>query len=87
MEDKRNAKGWGSLIIAIDPEEFDNLETFQARVRVMCQRVRCAKRVEGCERIYLPGERGDELEAGNRRLGSLELPEAVYDKLVEMQPK
>ena len=39
MEDKRNAKGWGTLIIAIDPEEFDSLEAFQARVRVMCQRV------------------------------------------------
>lgn len=85
MEDKRNAKGWGSLIIAIDPEEFDSLEAFQARVRVMSNRVTGAKRVAGCNRIYLPGERGDEVEAVNRQQGSLELPEVVYNKLVEMQ--
>ena len=85
MEDKRNAKGWGTLIIAIDPEEFDSLEAFQARVRVMCQRVTGAKRVEGCQRIFLPGERGDEVDAANRELGSLELPEAVFVKLTEIQ--
>mmetsp|Transcript_6565 Transcript_6565/g.10731 ORF Transcript_6565/g.10731 Transcript_6565/m.10731 type:complete len:334 (+) Transcript_6565:56-1057(+) len=87
MEDKRNAKGWGSLIIAIDPEEFDSLEAFQDRVRVMSRRVTGAKRVQGCNRIYLPGERGDEVDAANRRLGTIEIPEIVYTKLTELQSK
>ena len=87
MEDKRNAKGWGSLIIAIDPEEFDSLEAFQDRVRVMSRRVTGAKRVRGCDRIYLPGERGDEVDAENKWLGTLEIPQLVYTKLTEMQSK
>ena len=87
MEDKKNSKGWGSLIIAIDPEEFDTLEAFQGRVRVMSNRVTGAKRVKGCSRIYLPGERGDEVDAENRRLGSLEVPEVVFMKLIEMQSR
>lgn len=85
MEDKRNAKGWGSLIIAIDPEEFDTLERFQDRVRVMSNRVKNAKRVQGCNRIYLPGERGDEVDAENRRLMTVEVSDIVYKKLIEMQ--
>lgn len=87
MEDKKNSKGWGSLIIAVDPEEFDSLEAFQSRVRVMCSRVTGAKRVEGCDRIFLPGERGDELETENIRKGTLELPEMVYTRLKEMVGK
>jgi LDH2 family malate/lactate/ureidoglycolate dehydrogenase len=85
MQDKRTSNDWGSLIIAIDPEEFDSLESFQARVRVMCHRVKQAKRVAGCDQIFLPGERGDLLDAENRRRGSLEVPEVVFAKLREMQ--
>lgn len=84
MEDKRNARGWGSLVIAIDPEEFGPLEEFEERVRIMCDRVKNAKKVSGCQEIYLPGERGDTLEAKNKDLGTLELSDSVYSKLCSM---
>ena len=86
MEDKRNTKSWGSLIIAIDPTEFDTLDAFQDRVKVMSNRVKNAKRVDGCNRIYLPGERGDEYDAENRSKGTIEVSDVVYKKLTEMQP-
>jgi LDH2 family malate/lactate/ureidoglycolate dehydrogenase len=82
MNDKKESKNWGSLVIAIDPAEFSgSLEEFQTNAMVMCDRVKNAKRLEGVSEIMLPGERGDIVEARNTERGAIEISENVYNKL------
>ena len=64
MEDKKAAKNWANLVLAIDPARFDSSEGFTRRVRQMLDRVKWARREEGVSEILLPGERGYR-EAGN----------------------
>jgi LDH2 family malate/lactate/ureidoglycolate dehydrogenase len=84
MEDKKNTKNWGTLVIAIDPAEFGTLEDFQHSAGVMCDRVKNAKRLPGVAEICLPGERGDSLERANLEQGSIELNVEVFEKLTVM---
>ena len=88
MENKGPARKWGSLIVCIDPAVFGTLEEFQANANIMCERVKNAKilpdQAEGAS-IYLPGERGDALEAKNLAAGTLELSDDVYFALKDTQ--
>lgn len=81
---KGPARNWGSLIVAIDPAVFGTLEEFQQNANIMCERVKNAKILpdhrEG-DQIYLPGERGDTLEAANLEAGTLELSDDVWEAL------
>lgn len=82
MSDKKESKNWGSLIIAIDPAELcGSLEEFQHNAGIMCNRVKNAKKLEGVSEIMLPGERGDEVEAQNIERGTIQISQAVHDKL------
>lgn len=87
MENKGPSRNWGSLIIAIDPIVFGTLEEFQANANLMCERVKNAKILpdfaEGSN-IWLPGERGDTVEAENLKNGTLELSNEVYEALVAL---
>ena len=69
MIDKKNGDHWGSLIIAIDPGIFGNVSDFYQRVKLMCHRVKRAKRLPGIEEILLPGEQGDRVEELNKKNG------------------
>ncbi len=84
MENKGPARNWGSLVIAIDPVLFGTLEEFQANASLMVNRVKQAKILpdhsEGAN-IWLPGERGDQLEAENMSKGTLDLSDDVYNAL------
>lgn len=83
-EGKGPARCWGSTIIAIDPAVFGSLEEFQANANLMCERVKNAKilpdHAEGSQ-IWLPGERGDAMEAANLKDGTLEISNEVYEAL------
>lgn len=84
MEDKTNAKNWGSLVIAIDPKVFgpDTAENFQASAMTMCNRVKNAKRLPGeTGEIMLPGERGDAVAAENTALDSIPILDSVFADL------
>lgn len=84
MENKGPARRWGSLVVCIDPVIFGSLEEFQKNANIMCDRVKNAKILpdhsEGSN-IYLPGERGDALEAENLAKGTLELSDDVWNAL------
>jgi LDH2 family malate/lactate/ureidoglycolate dehydrogenase len=88
MENKGPARNRGSLVICIDPAVFGTLEEFQANAGIMCERVKNATLLpdhrEGSS-IYLPGERGDALEATNLANGTLELSDEVYYALKDTQ--
>jgi len=87
MEDKNNAKNWGSLVIVIDPALLGSRDDFLQRADVMCQRVKEAKLVEGFEEILLPGERGDRMEAEAIAKGQVPLSEDIYNELLKLAAK
>lgn len=82
MNSKKEAKNWGTLVIAIDPNEFTSLEEFQTNAGIMCERVKNAHRLNGVTEILLPGERGDQIEKRNLENGTIEISENVYQKLL-----
>jgi LDH2 family malate/lactate/ureidoglycolate dehydrogenase len=86
MTDKQSANNWGSLIIVIDPKLLGPLEDFQERADSMCQRVKNAKRLPDFQdgEIYLPGERGDQLEAENIARGTIKMSSTLYGSLAAM---
>lgn len=84
MEDKAQAKNWGSLIIVIRPDILGDADDFLQRATEMCDRVKRAKLLPTEEELFLPGERGDRLEAENIAAGTLEIDEAVFQKLSEI---
>lgn len=84
---KKQARNWGSLVIAIDPAVFgpDSLESFQQSAATMCDRVKGSKRVPVSEsdEIYLPGERGDNQESENLAQGVLTMSPVTYNELLK----
>ena len=83
MESKLENANWGTLIIAINPNILGNSSDFIERCNVMCQRVKSAKSLDDSSRIFLPGERGDELERKNLAKGCLEISRSIHEKLVK----
>ena len=89
MSEKKQNKNWGSTIIAIDPALICPLSEFQERADEMCNRVSNAKVLPGSKgaRIYLPGERGDELCQRNTEKGSVTLDGTMHEKLLLLAKK
>ncbi len=76
---------WGNLVFAIDPELLaDDLETFQAGVSDLLNRVKQLKKLPGVDEILTPGERGDRIFERNTAAGALELDEHVWRELQEV---
>jgi LDH2 family malate/lactate/ureidoglycolate dehydrogenase len=84
MEDKKKAGNWGSLVLALDPGLFGDRQGTFERVAAMCARVRGARRLDGVDDIFLPGERGDLAAARARDTGVVALLESVVVRLKEM---
>jgi|LauGreSBDMM110SN_4_FD.fasta_scaffold46721_2 LDH2 family malate/lactate/ureidoglycolate dehydrogenase len=84
MGDKDLDKNWGSLIIVIDPSIMGNPAEFQANSMIMCNKVKNAKKLPNHDKIFLPGERGDEIEAEFLRRGEIDLNSVIYNKLLLM---
>ena len=84
MENKIDNNNWGSLVIAINPKIFgDEPKEFYQRADSMCLRVHQAKRLNQNSPIYLPGERGDEIEKANLEKGHLKILKSSYDKMLD----
>lgn len=89
MENKGASKNWGSVVIAIDPELLCPLDDFQNNAELMLQRVKNAKLLPTSStgeiptgELFLPGERGDQVEEKNRKLGTIEMNSDIYAKLL-----
>lgn len=86
MMDKKESKNWGSTIIVIDPATICPLKDFQERADQMCNRVSGAKVLPDSKssKIYLPGERGDEMCLQNMEKGTVSIDASMYNKLLNM---
>lgn len=85
MTDKLHANNWGSFVLAIQPGVLGDEEGFLASAMEMCERVKQAKVLPGGGGpLLLPGERGDQVEADNLALGTLELDDKLFEQLSAM---
>ncbi|MCY4538016.1 MAG: Ldh family oxidoreductase [Chloroflexi bacterium] len=81
-DDDGRKTDWGNLIFAIDPELLaENLESFQAGVSDLLDRVKGLKRLPGVDEIPIPGERGDNYFDGVMAAGEIEIDEKVWREL------
>jgi LDH2 family malate/lactate/ureidoglycolate dehydrogenase len=85
--DKWQAENWGNLVIAIDPARFagSSSRAFAERVNEVSMRIeRAAPTTYGTHevpRVFLPGQRGDELEAACFRDGVVPIAAPVWEAL------
>lgn len=63
VRDKRSARNWGNLVVALDPAMLGDPAEAQARVQDVLERVKGAARLPGVAEVLLPGERGDRVAA------------------------
>mmetsp|Transcript_25253 Transcript_25253/g.30576 ORF Transcript_25253/g.30576 Transcript_25253/m.30576 type:complete len:311 (-) Transcript_25253:220-1152(-) len=74
VEGKHQAKNWGNMMLAIDPQLLGPSEDFEERLHIVLNRVKGAKKAEGVEgEILLPSERGDRLAAQREAANEIEV--------------
>lgn len=81
--DKKAAKNWGNLVIAIDPELMGDVEEFKKGTQVVLERVKNAKKLPGVTEIKLPGERGNAMYAQAIASGHIEVEKNLYEGMVK----
>lgn len=73
---------WGNLIFAIDPELLaDDLESFQAGVSDLIERLKSRKKLPDVDEILVPGERGDKFYDQVMAAGELEIDDNLWQQL------
>eukprot|EP00741_Cyanophora_paradoxa_P017299 tig00020961_g16709.t1 len=74
---------WGNLVLAVDPELLWEPSAFCAALRRMVRRVKAAKRVEGVDEIFVPGERGYRRARAARAANAVPMDPAIVRQLRE----
>lgn len=69
---------WGNLLFIMDPGLLTDREDFLTQTSQLAERVRNARKQEGIERIFLPGERGDLQEKQALETGVVEIEDRLY---------
>jgi len=73
---------WGNLIFAIDPELLaDDVESFQASVSDLIERLKSQKTLPNVDEILVPGERGDQFYEQVMTAGEIEMDDNVWEQL------
>lgn len=75
--------GNGNAVIAINIEKLMPEESFYERLESLLHMVVGAKKAPGTERIYLPGERGQEVQEKNRETG-ISINTKLHEELQEI---
>lgn len=73
--------GWGNMVIAIDPTAFVEIDDYYKDMDEALRAVKSAKTLKGVEKIYIPGEKGDELMAQIMESGMIEVEDNLLDQL------
>ena len=75
---------WGNLLFVMDPSLLTDPEDFIAQTSQLADRVRKATKLEGTERIFLPGERGDLQEKQALETGLIEIEDQLYEAFLKL---
>ncbi|MFS8130924.1 MAG: Ldh family oxidoreductase [Candidatus Dojkabacteria bacterium] len=74
----------GNLVIAINPNIFLDTETFKNNVSEIVSKVKAARKIEGVEEIYVPGEKGNAIAETFRKEGEIEIEDNLYNELLKV---
>lgn len=72
--------GAGTFVMAMEPDIFGNSGDFVERATALCENVKSAKPLPGCE-VFLPGEKGDRQVRRIETSGKIEISPAIWDQL------
>ena len=76
------ANNWGGhLILALDPELFGGLKSVRRGVTQMIEKTKSARKLQGVEEIFVPGERGNRLTKKAITSGKIDIEENLYHAL------
>lgn len=76
--------GWGNVVIAIDPSAFVDIEEFKKDMDQAIDVIHASKTLEGIEKVYLPGEKGDKQMAEVIQSGEIEVEDNLLNSLKEV---
>lgn len=79
--------GWGNVVIAIDPSAFVEIEEFKKDMDAAVEIIHNAKPLAGVNKVYLPGEKGDELMNQIIESGEIEVEDNMLAQLREVASK
>lgn len=71
----------GNLVIAIDPNIFSSTDEFKKKVSEMVNKIKSARKIEGVEEIFVPGEQSNRLYKAALASGEIEIEENLYNAL------
>ncbi|MEY4133821.1 MAG: hypothetical protein RL386_171, partial [Bacteroidota bacterium] len=74
---------WGNLLFAMDPALLSDPQDFADQTTQLAERVRNAEKLEGVDRLFLPGERGDLQEKLAIETGILEIEDRLYTEFLK----
>lgn len=74
---------WGNLLFIMDPGLLTDPEAFIVQNSELAERVRNAQKLEGVDRIFLPGERGDLQEKQALENGIIEIEDRLYSEFLK----
>ncbi|CAN0093007.1 unnamed protein product [Ectocarpus sp. 4 AP-2014] len=77
--DKKSAKNWGNLVLAVDPELMGDKAEFAAGTETVLARIKGAKKLPGVKDIMLPGEGGSARAAAVLASGVVSVEKNLYD--------
>ena len=82
--DDDRAPNFGDLFIALNPAALGGAATFAGRVDALMATVKTGRKIDGCDEILLPGERGNRQSEAARTDNRMSLNKALYDQLIEL---
>ncbi len=74
--------GAGTFVMAIDPGLLAGTDEYMKRSRELVDSLKSAKPIPG-KKVLLPGEHGDALAKEVETTGEIDIPDGVWEKLVE----
>ncbi|CAM9326882.1 unnamed protein product [Laminaria digitata] len=77
--DKKAAKNWGNLVLAVDPELMGDKAEFAAGTEEVLARIKGAKKLPGVDAIMLPGEGGSARCAAVVSAGVVSVEKKLYE--------
>eukprot|EP00752_Nemacystus_decipiens_P013897 g12336.t1 len=77
--DKKAAKNWGNLVLAVDPELMGDKAEFAAGTEAVLARIKAAKKLPGVTEIMLPGEGGSARSAAVLAAGVATVEKNLFD--------
>ena len=81
IKDENGKPGRGFLFIVIDPAIFTDIKSFKVGIDEIIDEVKNARKKEGVDEIFYPGERSERLKQENLKKGYLMMRSSVIDEI------